>query len=239
MIKKLLVECLGTALLTLFGCGVAVVTGADSVATSLAFGFVLIVLIYSFGSISGGHFNPAVSLAMAIEKKISWKEFLYYVLSQIVGAFFGSVVLGLLLNSFKHLGANQVQYFVFETTKNNNAHAYTIGLLAELVLTFVFVLSILVITKDDSNKHTAGILIGLSLALVHLLGLAFTGTSVNPARSIAPAVVQAIAGNTEAIKQIWIFILGPICGSALAAFTFEGLFCEKTENKDSSKEVEE
>ena len=128
---------------------------------------------------------------------------------------------------------------MFETTKNNNAHAYTIGLLAELVLTFVFVLSILVITKDDSNKHTAGILIGLSLALVHLLGLAFTGTSVNPARSIAPAVVQAIAGNTEAIKQIWIFILGPICGAALAAFTFEGLFCEKTENKDSSKEVEE
>lgn len=235
MIKKCLAECLGAALLTLFGCGVAVLTG-NLVATSLAFGLVLMVLIYSLGSISGGHFNPAVSLAMAIEKKINWKEFAFYCLSQIFGALIGSVVLGLILNNFKVLGGNEVTAFIVTQTKNNNAHAYSIGLLTELVLTFVFIFAILAITKDNEHKHLAGLLIGLALTLVHLMGITITGTSVNPARSIAPAIIQAISGKTEAIKQIWIFIVGPLCGGALAAFAYEAFYGLAKEEKTNKEE---
>ncbi|MCR5787422.1 MAG: aquaporin [Acholeplasmatales bacterium] len=234
MLKKCLAEFLGTAILVLFGCGVAVFTG-NVVATSLAFGLVLIALCYSFANISEGHFNPAVSLAMAIDKRISWKEFGFYCLSQVLGALLGSLLLGLFLNSFRSLGGNQMTGNILAATQNKNYHAYAIGLLAELVLTFVFLFVILVITNKKEHKAISGTIIGLTLALVHLLGIGITGTSVNPARSFAPALLQAIAGDTQALKQIWIFIIGPMLGSALAAFTYESLF----DVEDAGKEKEE
>lgn len=234
MLKKCIAEFLGTALLVLFGCGVAVFT-SNIIATSLAFGLVLMALCYSLGGISGGHFNPAVSLSMAIDKRITWKDFGCYVLSQILGALLGSLILGLFLNSFRSLGANQISGFIFSQTQNKNYHAYAIGLLTELILTFLFLFVILVVTKKTDHKVVAGIVIGLTLALVHLLGINITGTSVNPARSLAPAIMQAIAGNNEAIKEVWIFIVGPLLGSALAAFTYESLFDVETE-KELAKE---
>jgi len=231
LIKKAIAECIGTAVLVLVACGVAVVaTKLDGwwVATSFAFGLVIVAMAYSIGNISGCHINPAVSLAMLISKKISLKEFCVYVAAQIVGAFVGAALLGLFLRAnFAHLGGNEIQGLLL-----NNGSADAVSYIAafgvEVVLTFVFVIAILGVTDSrfHDGKH-AGIVIGLVLALVHLFGLAFTGTSVNPARSLAPAVLQAIAGETTSLAQVWIWILAPLVGAALAAVVYKALTCKK------------
>ncbi|MCR5349517.1 MAG: aquaporin [Acholeplasmatales bacterium] len=238
LLKKLVAECIGTFVLVFVACGVAVVTRADTVATSLAFGLVIVAMAYSIGSISGCHINPAVSLAMAIRKEISWKEFGLYVLAQTVGALIGALLLGIVLKNvydnvdakmFSSLGANQIQNAIKEVEGNalsgytykNNAMSYVSAFLVEVVLTCVFVMAILGVTdkKHHDGKH-AGIVIGLALVLVHLLGLSFTGTSVNPARSFGPALFQAFGGEKQALKEIWIFILAPMAGGALATVLY-------------------
>ena len=210
--KKYVCECLGTAVLVLFGCGIAVLSGADLVATALAFGLAIVAMAYVIGNVSGCHVNPAVSLAMLISKKLSVKEFLLYVVSQVVGAFVGAGILYFVLSNagigVENLGANG-----FGTL--SIAGAFVV----ELVLTFVFVYTILGVTSDESKASVAGIVIGLTLAFVHLLGIKLTGTSVNPARSLAPAVLQ----GGDALKQVWLFIVAPLCGSALSAVTFKWL----------------
>ena len=210
--KKYVCECLGTAVLVLFGCGIAVLSGADLVATALAFGLAIVAMAYVIGNVSGCHVNPAVSLAMLINKKLSVKEFLLYVVSQVVGAFVGAGILYFVLSNagigVENLGANG-----FGTL--SVAGAFVV----ELVLTFVFVYTILGVTSDESKASVAGIVIGLTLAFVHLLGIKLTGTSVNPARSLAPAVLQ----GGDALKQVWLFIVAPLCGSALSAVTFKWL----------------
>ena len=210
--KKYVCECLGTAVLVLFGCGIAVLSGADLVATALAFGLAIVAMAYVIGNVSGCHVNPAVSLAMLISKKLSVKEFLLYVVSQVVGAFVGAGILYFVLSNagigVENLGANG-----FGTL--SVAGAFVV----ELVLTFVFVYTILGVTSDESKASVAGIVIGLTLAFVHLLGIKLTGTSVNPARSLAPAVLQ----GGDALKQVWLFIVAPLCGSALSAVTFKWL----------------
>ena len=232
MLKKCLAEFLGTAFLVLIGCGVAVLT-SDVTATALAFGLSIVAVGYSFGEISGGHFNPAVSLGMAINGRISWKDFGFYLLSQVLGGLFGSLILGLVLNSFSSLGSNSMSSTILTLTNNTNYHAYAIGLLAELILTYLFVFVILMVTSKKDNKMSV-LVIGLTLTLVHLIGIKITGTSVNPARSLGPAILEAFTGNTSAIKQIWIFLLGPSIGAALAGFSYEALI-----NKETSKEKEE
>lgn len=232
MFKKCLAEFLGTAFLVLIGCGVAVLT-SDVTATALAFGLSIVAVGYSFGEISGGHFNPAVSLGMAINGRISWKDFGFYLLSQVLGGLFGSLILGLVLNSFSSLGSNSMSSTILTLTNNTNYHAYAIGLLAELILTYLFVFVILMVTSKKDNKMSV-LVIGLTLTLVHLIGIKITGTSVNPARSLGPAILEAFTGNTSAIKQIWIFLLGPSIGAALAGFSYEALM-----NKETSKEKEE
>ena len=210
--KKYVCECLGTAVLVLFGCGIAVLSGADLVATALAFGLAIVAMAYVIGNVSGCHVNPAVSLAMLINKKLSVKEFLLYVVSQVIGAFVGAGILYFVLSNagigVENLGANG-----FGTL--SIAGAFVV----ELVLTFVFVYTILGVTSDESKASVAGIVIGLTLAFVHLLGIKLTGTSVNPARSLAPAVLQ----GGDALKQVWLFIVAPLCGSALSAVTFKWL----------------
>ncbi|MBO6280497.1 MAG: aquaporin [Bacilli bacterium] len=241
--KKYLAECVGTAVLTLVACGVAVIgqqyalgVGGWWVATSFAFGLVIVAMAYSIGNISGCHINPAVSLAMLIRKQISLKDFCFYVLAQTVGAFIGSLFLALCLRgNFGALGGNEVQDFL-KVEVDGVLVADVWSLLAaffvEVLLTFVFVIAILGVTdkRYHDGKH-AGIVIGLVLALVHLMGLGFTGTSVNPARSLAPAVLQAITGNTTSLTQVWIWILAPLAGAALAAVVY-GLL---TKGKEEAK----
>ena len=236
LIKKAIAECIGTAVLTLVACGVAVAaTKLDGwwVATSLAFGLVIVAMAYSIGNVSGCHINPAVSLAMLISKKISLKEFFVYVTAQIVGAFIGATLLGLFLmnaDGFAALGGNEIQPLLMEGGKNLNVLSYVGAFLVEVILTFVFVIAILGVTdtRFHEGKH-AGIVIGLVLALVHLFGLGFTGTSVNPARSLAPAVLQAITGNVTSLSQIWIWLLAPLAGAALAAVVYKLLTAKKEE----------
>jgi len=210
--KKYISEFVGTFVLVLVGCGVAVVTNANVVATSLAFGLSIVAMAYSIGNVSGCHINPAVSLAMLMTKQMSVKDFIGYIVSQILGAIAGAAVLGLILGSFKTLGTN----------------GYADGKLiaafvTEVILTFIFVLAILGVTSKKENGHTVGIVIGLTLVLVHLLGIAITGTSVNPARSIGPAIF--VGG--EALKQLWVFILAPLVGSAIASVFYKFVLAEK------------
>ena len=230
ILRKCLAECIGTMVLVLVACGVAVLTGADFVATSLAFGLVIVAMAYSIGNVSGCHINPAVSIAMLVSKKISFKEFLYYVISQFVGAVLGALLLGLFLRgNFTSLGGNEIQNALLpveETLLGNvpktpDFASYACAFGIEVVLTFIFVIAILGVTdsKHHDGKH-AGIVIGLVLTLVHLLGLSFTGTSVNPARSFGPALLQAFAGNTTSLSQIWIWIIAPLLGGVLAAVIY-------------------
>ena len=210
--KKYLAEALGTFVLVLFGTGVAVVSGGDLVATSLAFGLAIVASAYGVASISGCHVNPAVSLAMLIDGRLSVKDFVGYVIGQVAGAFCGTGILYLILNttSFgtQNLGANSY-----------SAMTLLSAAAVEIILTFVFVYVILTVTKDESKSNIAPLFIGLTLAFVHLLGIRLTGTSVNPARSLAPALF--LCG--DALKQVWVFIVFPLIGGAFAALTFKCL----------------
>lgn len=227
--KKYLAEAVGTMLLVVFGCGVAVATGCVGndgiVATALAFGLVIVAMAYSIGNISGCHVNPAVSLAMLISKKMTVKDFICYVASQVIGAIVGAAIVALFFGSFANLGGNTVQDVVVQAYGEGGSLA--VGLAVEIVLTFAFVLAILGVTSKTENKAVTGIVIGLTLTLVHLLGIRLTGTSVNPARSLGPALLQMFGGDFTAISQIWIFIVGPLLGSALAAVLYNFLVSGK------------
>ena len=215
--KKYLCEFIGTAVLVLMGCGTAVISGGNLVATSLAFGLSIIAMAYAIGNISGCHVNPAVSLAMLINKKMSLKEFIGYVVSQIIGAFAGAGILYFILRSTEAgvvgLGTNG---FGAESAMNLNLAG---ALIVEIVLTFIFIYTILGVTSDEKKSTVAGIVIGLTLTFVHLIGINLTGTSVNPARSLAPAVIM----GGEALKQVWLFIVAPFIGAVISAFTFKYL----------------
>jgi aquaporin Z len=223
--KKYIAEFLGTLVLVLFGTGIAVVSGGDLVATSLAFGLAIVAEAYVIGNISGCHVNPAVSLAMLISKKLDIKDFICYVISQVLGAIAGSAILFFILSNTDlgttALGAN----FYGELSANNIS--LVAAIITEIVLTCVFIYTILGVTSDDSKSSVAGLVIGLTLTFVHLIGIPLTGTSVNPARSLAPAIFL----GGEALRQIWVFILAPLVGGALAAFIFKYLNTTKKKSK--------
>ncbi len=213
--KKYLAEVIGTCVLVTFGCGTAVAVGCSSEAgsgyllTALAFGLVIVAMAYSIGNISGCHINPAVSIAMLIRGQLSVTDFIGYVVSQLIGSAIGCVILGIVFGFDCGFGANQIQ----EGWTNGSVPA---ALLVEIVLTFVFVIAIIGVTSKVENSAVSGLVIGLTLTLVHILGIALTGTSVNPARSLMPAL---FAGGT-ALSQVWIFIVGPLVGGALAAVVY-------------------
>lgn len=216
--KKYLAEFIGTFVLVLFACGTAAAVGCDAksgsgyLLTALAFGLVIVAMAYSIGNVSGCHINPAVSLAMLITKKMTVKDFIGYLISQFVGALAGAAVLSLLLGVESGLGANALY--------NSDA---ALSFLIEIILTFVFVLAILGVTSKPENSSISGLVIGLSLTLVHILGISFTGTSVNPARSFGPALL--VGG--EALSSVWVFLLAPLVGGALAALVYQFLAREK------------
>ena len=216
--KKYLAEMVGTMVLVLMGCGVAVSLGCDPVTnipavvgTALAFGLAVVAMAYTIGGISGCHINPAITLGCFLTKRISAKDCAMYMIFQVIGAFIGSALLFLLVgnSSLEGTGANELQEGVTMWG----------GLIAEIVFTCVFVLVVLGATAktNGATNNFAGLAIGLSLVLVHLVCIRYTGTSVNPARSIAPAVFQ---GGT-ALTNLWIFILGPFVGAILAAIIWK------------------
>jgi len=223
--KKYILECIGTAVLVLFGCGTAVLTKVDIVATSLAFGLAIVAMAYVIGPVSGCHVNPAVSLAMLLTGKLKPKEFLGYVAGQLIGAIVGA---GILYAIFKHSSVGVAALGQNGFGAVSAVEITMLGaILVEVVLTFVFIYTILGVTNDESKGNVAGLVIGLTLVFVHLLGIQLTGTSVNPARSIGPALF--VGG--EALKQVWVFVAAPLLGSVLASVVYQYLNVSRVRKK--------
>ena len=223
--KKYLAEFIGTATLVFIGCGTAVATGvagananAAYILTALAFGLGLITMAYSIGNISGCHINPAVSLGLLLDGRLSVKEFCGYVCSQFAGGLFGAFLIGC-VNGFKAAG-NYGSNGLF----GSGGEGIIRSLFIEIVLTFIFVLLVLGVTsKLQDAPKVAGLIIGLGLIAVHIIGIHYTGTSVNPARSFGPAIFSIINQGAACIKVVWIFIVGPAIGGALAGLCWKFL----------------
>ena len=215
--KKYFAEMIGTMVLVLFGCGVAVYTGASVVPTALAFGLAIVAMSFVIGEVSGAHLNPAVSLALFIGKRLTFKDLIGYMLAQFVGATVACLELMLLFGREQGYGANVIQPAV--TSVYTDGTAIVVAIVAEIIMTFVFVIALLGVTAKTENKGFIGLVVGLTLTLVHLLGIGVTGTSVNPARSLFPAF---FAGG-DALSQCWIFVVGPFVGAILAALCFKVL----------------
>ena len=220
--KKYIAEFIGTFTLVFMGCGTAMLVGCDSangcgyVLTALAFGLTIVAMAYSIGNISGCHINPAVSLAMLISGKLTAKDFCGYVIAQILGALAGSACTLIIPNDMTGgMGTNGL------AGVNGSLFA---GCAAEVIMTCIFLLAILGVTSDKA-KHGSfgGLVIGLSLVLVHLIGIGLTGCSVNPARSIGPAIVNAIVNGSIDVPALIVFIVGPCIGAAIAALVYKQL----------------
>lgn len=226
--KKYLAEFIGTCVLTLFGCGSAVAAntllaqsnvvvplGFSTLLIAFAFGLSIVAMAYSIGNISGCHINPAVSLGMLVSGRMNVKDFVGYVISQFLGGILGAGLLCVILGSNASLGTNGFG--------EASAIGISMGIafLVEVILTFVFVLAILGVTSKAENGRVAGLVIGFTLTLIHIFGIPFTGTSVNPARSFGPAIVSGL--SSVAFAQVWVFILAPLVGGALAAVCYNFL----------------
>ncbi|MCR4593966.1 MAG: aquaporin [Clostridiales bacterium] len=223
--KKYIAEFIGTCVLVLLGCGTAMLVGCNVdgstgyILTALAFGLVIVGMAYCIGNISGCHINPAVSLGVLISGGIGIKDFIGYVISQILGAFAGA---GLLKAIFTLGGIEDKTGAIGSNGLANVHESVGAGFLVEVILTFIFVLTIIGVTsKKAGHGSFGGLIIGLTLTLVHIFGIGLTGTSVNPARSIGPAVVAAICGNGEPLSALWVFIVAPLIGGALAAVVYK------------------
>ena len=220
--KKYLAEFFGTMVLVTLACGVAVVTkcetAADKLMTAGAFGLVIVAMAYSVGNVSGCHINPAVSIAMLVSKKMSVKDFIGYIIAQFAGAIAGAAVLGVIFgftNPENSFGCNAL------VGAGSDGAAIIKSLIVEIILTGVFVFAILGVTSKKEYSRVAGLVIGGTLTLVHLLGIPLTGTSVNPARSFGPALMALIGGNSAPMGCIWVFIVAPLVGGLLAALVWK------------------
>ena len=214
--KKYIAEFIGTAVLVGGGCGTAVALTALGyggkntgfvVAVALAFGLSIVAMAYSIGNVSGCHINPAVSLGVLINGGMSFTDFVGYVIAQLCGATAGASIIWMVMGTNANLGSNGYGGKVGESVIGG----FQAGVI-EVVLTFIFVLAILGVTSKVENGKIAGIVIGLTLVFVHLIGIPFTGTSVNPARSFGPAILQ----GDIALRQLWVFIVAPLVGAAIA-----------------------
>jgi aquaporin Z len=225
--QKYVAEFLGTLILVLVGCGVAVITQwslVGFVGIALAFGFTLGALVYAIGPISGCHVNPAVTLAMFLNGKIKGKQAVFYVVMQFLGASIGAAIL-------LSIAIGQPSFVLAENGLGQNGYgdqspanfSMTSALVFEVVFTFIFLLVILGSTSKRATPGLAGVAIGFSLTVIHLFGIAVDGTSVNPARSFGPAI---FVGGV-AIEQLWLFLITPLIGAALAALLWKFLYNDK------------
>ncbi len=243
MMKKLLAECIGTFVLVFCACGVAAITAGSLVATALTFGLVIVAMAYSIGRVSGCHINPAVSFGCFLTKRMSLKEFLLYCAAQVVGGLVGAVaIFAIVAMAGTNMAGDACNYIV--AYSGDFTFGGMIGaILTEVILTAIFVYVILNVTDPKNNGvgKKAGIIIGLTLTLVHLIGIYLTGTSVNPARSIATAIATLIFnGEATALGQVWIFIVAPMAGAFVAALLFKVLNTEKEETtEEATTEVQE
>jgi len=219
MSKKLIAEALGTMILVLFGCGSAVLMGAQigMLGISLAFGLAIVAAAYGLGAISGAHLNPAVSLGMVTAGRMSFGEFIGYAIAQCAGAAIGALILMV-------IASGKADYSVAANGLGQNGFGagylgeYSMGaaLVFEFVMTFIFVTVILGATSAAAPGAMAGLAIGLTLAAIHLVGINVTGVSVNPARSFGPALL--VGG--KAVADLWVFILAPLAGGAVAGLLY-------------------
>ena len=224
--RKYIAELIGTMVLVLFGCGSAAIAGTmlGTLGIALAFGLSIVAMAYVIGDISGCHINPAVSIGMWIDGRMDSKDLVMYIIFQCIGAIIGIALLAAIINSAPMLGG----YATTGLGQNGFGSASSVGLdvvgaiIVEIILTFVFVFTVLGVTKKAENGAVAGIVIGLTLAFVHIMGIPLTGTSVNPARSLAPALFL----GGQALQQVWVFILAPIVGAVIAGLLYKGLTSE-------------
>lgn len=221
--KKYFAESIGTAVLTLLGCGTAVFVGcgtaAGVVGTAIAFGLSVIAMAYTIGSISGCHINPAITLGVALSGRMSWKDACGYWVGQVLGGIVGAAILFAIVSVTGAPGAMGVPAGL-GTNGVANAGGACGALLVEVVATFIFVLVVLGTTDEKKGAgNLAGLAIGLTLILIHLVCINLTGTSVNPARSIGPAIF--VGG--QALSDLWVFVVGPLAGGALAALVWKCL----------------
>jgi aquaporin Z len=228
--RPLIAEAIGTALLVYFGVGTATLTfgfkatgssvSAGVVATALAFGLVVLALVYSIGPISGCHVNPAVTIGFLVGRRITLADAIAYWVAQFVGAIAGAAALygtfHLASDYKKSTGLGTNGYGASSMIGANAGGAFIV----EVILTFLFVFVILVVTRRSSNAAVVGLVIGLTLSLVHIIGIPVDGTSVNPARSLGPAL---FVGGT-ALTQLWLFIVAPLVGGALSAVLYQFLY---------------
>ena len=224
--KRYISELLGTMVLVLFGCGSAAIAGSilGTFGIAMAFGLSIIAMAYVIGDISGCHINPAVSIGMWIDGRLDSKDLLAYIVFQCIGAIIGIALLAAIINCAPSLGG----YAATGLGQNGFGSASSVGInvigaiIVEIIMTFVFVFTFLGVTKRAENTAVSGIVIGLSLALVYLIGIPLTGASVNPARSLAPALFL----GGQALEQVWVFILAPIVGAVFAGITYKSLTAE-------------
>ena len=214
MLKKFAAEFVGTLVLVLFGCGAAVLGGFENVGQlgiALAFGFAIVAMAYGIGPISGCHVNPAVSLAAFVAGRMSAKDMGLYWVAQILGAIAGAALIGLIAKTgFTNLGANGFD------AGSPGGYGLQAALIFEIVFTAIFVVVILGVSGDQKHGAFAGLAIGITLAVIHIVGIQVTGVSVNPARSFGPALLQ----GGEALSQVWVFFVAPAAGAALGALLF-------------------
>lgn len=229
--KKYISEFIGTACLVIFGCGALSMTDIRVASmgyfmAAAAFGLAIIAMEYTFGSVSGCHLNPAVSLAMLINRKMDVIDFIGYVIFQILGGVAGAAVLFVIYGDKSGFGSNDL------TGIQGNALK---GLIVEVLLTFVFVLVALAMKAREEKLKISGVVIGAAMTLVYIIGIDLTGASVNPARSIGPALLS----GGEALSSLWVFIIAPLVGGALAALAFKLLSGKKVAVTAESDEEEE
>jgi aquaporin Z len=241
--KKYIAEMIGTFVLVLIGCGSAVIAGGyiGYLGISIAFGLAVMAMVYAIGPISGCHINPAISIAMLVAGKMKAKDTVLYIIAQIAGAIIaGGILYGVAsgLNGYSvsanglgqnYYGDKEAVILGIKTT----VYGYTMAaaFLAEIILTFIFLLVIFGSTSEKAPKGFAGISIGLSLVFIHLVGIPITGTSVNPARSIGPALFV----RGEALEELWLFLVAPIIGAIIAALVWKFLLEEKKEEEEEEE----
>lgn len=224
--KKAIAEFVGTFTLVLFGCGAAVIAGMgtgptaiDVLGIAFAFGLSIVAMAYGIGMISGCHINPAVSLGVYLAGRMPANELITYWIAQVLGALAGAAVLAIILSGKADgwdggLGQNGWG------AGNFGEYNMLSALVFEIVATFLFLVCILGVTQKGAPAHLAGLAIGLTLVVIHIVGINVTGVSVNPARSLGPAII-GVASNPGALGQVWLFIAAPLIGGAAAGLLFK------------------
>jgi len=220
MVKKFAAELVGTLVLVLFGCGAAVLGGFNHVGQlgiALAFGFAIVAMAYGIGPISGCHVNPAVSLGAFVAGRMSAKDMVVYWIAQFIGAILGAAILGMIAKTgFTSLGQNG---FDAGSPGGYGLHA---ALVFEVVATAIFLIAILGVTGVKGHGAFAGVAIGITLAVIHIVGIQVTGVSVNPARSFGPALL--VGG--QALSQVWVFFVAPAIGAVIGGLLFRSKLLE-------------